>query len=191
MKMTRIFFAICLGALVSTQAAAYDDLDVSAGTMSLGGALSFPMNFPKGGAPEVRVGITPSFGYFFVDGVDFFVSAKFERVLKASATNTFGGSPVDLNNHWGVGVGINYYIDLGSPAFPYLGANGDFAWNGDGTDITATVPLGVLVSLNEHVAIDFGIPVGIKFGVGKALAANNGYAGISINPGYLGVKAFF
>lgn len=183
-RLCRLVGLICL--IASSGVFAYSDLDVSAGTMTLGGALSFPMRFNKAQPGSfVDVNVSPEFGYFVIDGLELAIGATYAR-------NLWSGSPnFQAQNNWGVKAGLDYYFDLGSPAFPFLGAQGWFEWHGDGTDIQIYIPLGVLVSLNEYVGVSFAIPVKVGFAAGKSEASRNGYAFVSLDPGYLGLKAFF
>jgi len=91
----------------------------------------------------------------------------------------------------GFNVGARYFVDLQLPMLPYGGARLGMSFNipdaGDTTkSLFLELPIGALIPLNSHVAID----VGLRVVYAKSLE-EGGSASLWIPIGYFGVQAFF
>jgi len=157
-------------ALLAPLTASGADLALDKGTMSLGGQISANIQ-TSGNASLVNFEITPTFGYF--------LSEKFE---------VFGGLNVDYQDFFifsleyaAVVVGGNYYTNQGSTV-GYVGLVAEVGFV-PGLAINPQLQGGVLIGLNEHLAIDVGIKAGVLI--------NDGGGVLDIDLGAVGLRGFF
>jgi hypothetical protein len=161
-------------------------LQITGGTMQLGGGLAFRIDavMPDEGDTTTGyvLGIEPSFGYFIIDGL--------EVVGNVGVDLSFGDLYTDSDIPIWFTVGARYVIDLGMIIYPYAGAQVgmrfDIPNEGDTTKwLLLDVPLGVMLALNEHVALDLGarVDVGIYLD-------DPGMTQLMVPIGYFGVEAF-
>lgn len=183
----RLVQTVALGSvfLMATPAFA-QELNLDAGTMQLGGATSFiiDMNMPDVGdsVTGMTLSIVPTFGYFIMDNLELNVDVS----LGIFMGDLYDGYPTLL----GFGVGGRYFIPMGG-FVPYAGLRIGMGFlipsEGDTAKALAlALPLGVLLPLNEHVAIDAGIRI-----VYNMSLEDGGMASLSIPIGYFGVQAYF
>jgi hypothetical protein len=105
------------------------------------------------GPPGYLVNLSPSIGYF--------VSKGFE--LKAGiSTNLYFGSLESIPNLFGFQFGVSYILDFGSAVSLYFGGSigMNFLIPDSGSiqkSLALTLPVGILLHLNQNVAIDIGI----------------------------------
>ena len=140
---------------------------------------------PDGGNSQsgFRLEIAPHFGVFVVDGLELL----FTTAMTIPFGDLYGSAPKNI----GLFFGLRYVFDLGGPVLPYLGIafGPDFLVPDRGDTQTFfgfQLPLGILIALNRHVAINVGVKPGFAFGIGSARGT-----WIRIPMGYLGVDAFF
>ncbi len=173
-KTLKLAMRLLLGAvlLTSSSQALAEKLDLSKGTMMLGGAGHLHLKATGGDVGNGTWAHKGSieFGYFVIDRLA--VTASLGGEGPFSLTNTFTKA--------GAGVGVAYAFDINSIVSPYLGAKGvvgfkpAMTWGIEGN-------AGILIALNQHVAVDLGLKVGYNF-TNKEL---NGALG------FVGVRGFF
>jgi hypothetical protein len=109
-------------------------------------------------------------------------------------TTEIGGEEYSASTLVGFDVGAKYYIPMGS-IVPYAGLMVGMFFIIPDSDIPdaetqkrfdLTVPLGILMPMNEHIAIDLGIMIAYKMG----LEDGDGSI-LNVPIGYLGVQGFF
>lgn len=175
---------LAFGLLIGAAASHADTLDLSEGTMTTGGRAGLflaptPINSIKGGNFGYAIDLT--FGYFIFD--------NFEIDAKVGSQGLFSNPVTGLG--FNVGLGARYNFDLGSMIYPYIGVLPEFVWVKDGNQnwqFNLPVSLGILASLNSHVALDFGVTAGLGWGLYKGASST---PNLSAGLGYMGVRAFF
>ncbi len=157
------------------------------GTMQAGGAAGLRVDAidpDEGDSTEgVVINLSPIFGYFIIDNL--------ELGLVLSMQIPTGDLYEDMNFNLNVMAGARYFIPLGRLAAHvgfFFGGGG--MWN-DGPDLefmSLQIPAGVLLPLNKHVALDFGLKVNVLM-----LMDGSDYLGalIRVPIGYVGVEGFF
>lgn len=183
----RLVHTVALGTALLTATPAFaQDLDLDAGTMQIGGATSFIIDTVMPDVGDSVTGMTlsvvPTFGYFIMDNLELNVDLS----LGIFMGDLYDGFPTLL----GFGVGGRYFIPMGG-FVPYAGLRIGMGFRvpsqGDTTKALAfAVPLGVLLPLNEQVAIDAGLRI-----VYNMSLEDGGMASLSIPIGYFGIQAFF
>lgn len=172
--------------LYPTTAHATIALKNSKGTMSGGGEFTFPIEWDPVRQASISMHLSPEFGIFLFEGFELL----FQTHLKTSIFNDrlkFGtrGSLW----HWGVGSKILYQFKVEWPVIPFVG----FGLNYEMAkfDITTAgmvidIPAGILVPLNEHVALTVGVSSQVVL-IGQLKIFDK----LRFEPGCLGIKAFF
>ena len=136
--------------------------------MNVSGQATLGVVIADGGA-LIALTLAPGFGYFSSDKVEW--TANVSMIY----ATYFGEGQAAV----GVGVGMNYYVNVGSPHV-YAGVHVE----------TALVPVispgigiqgGVLIGLNEHVALDIGLRPTYYIQAGL----------LNLNAGAIGVRGFF
>jgi len=158
----------------------------SAGTLSAGGVFTFPVEWDPVHNASLFVNLTPEVGFFLSD--------NFELILKGRLTTLIHNARLELGikeSHWrwGLGLGFLYLFDVPWPVIPFLGFSAGyemaaFALSTIGMDFD--IPVGVLVPLNEHVALNFGITTRVSL-----VAQLKIFDKLRIEPGCFGITAFF
>jgi len=153
--------------------------------MQLGGTLLIDYNHQAQKGSNWKNGtmieVSPALGYFVADGLELLAAVYFARGL---------GQLYDDETSFGAGLGIKYHFDLGK-VFLYLGAGlgAEFLYP-DGGDLqpflTLQLPFGVLIPLNQHLAIDVGMIVNTAFYLDEDWAMI-----LDLPIGYLGVQGYF
>jgi hypothetical protein len=172
-KSLKLAMQILLGAFLVTSSsqALAEKLDLSKGTMSLGGAAWVGQQAPNSsfiGGMEHSAEV--AFGYFVINRLAVFGSLGWGGKFSFDS----------ILNNVTVGAGVGYAFDINSIVSPYLGATlnlhyaSDISWGGSGMT-------GILIALNQHVAVDLGLRVGYNVTRGSWL---NGL-------GFAGVRGFF
>lgn len=190
MKLTTL--TLCLLGLLPIGAHA-EKLDLSEGTMSLGGVATFVVNSYIPGQPVILDSIPSnafgwntslSFAYFVVDNL----SLDFDFMTQGRFTDPVSGAGV------GIAIGSRYFFNMNSMLVPYAGIMPGTTWyNGfNGGDSFWTFNLavtgGFLIALNSHVALDIGARASLGWGL-----TPNSLVGTYLDAviGYVGGKAFF
>jgi hypothetical protein len=153
-------------------------LDLSKGTVELGGSIQLPIRIPKGGSTLVGLHIAPEFKYFTTRGFSLGLSTT---VARDSLTGE--GVPWVFS----IGASGTYYFDLAAAVYPYLGAAGSMSWQTQKNKdmiFSIAAPVGILVALNSRVALDVGVPITFVF-------TKDGFSEARLPIGYIGVRAFF
>jgi hypothetical protein len=191
--------AFSVGALlIAVQALAQEQpkgLLLKAGTFELGGQLALTIDHydPDGFDSQTgyRVSLTPKFGYFVIDNLE--LNAEF--TFATAFHDLYEDSPKWIE----FGLGARYLFSIGG-IHPYLGANFGMIFTlypetEDTMDHTSknmllSFPIGVLIALNDHVALDFGIKIKCMIHI-KDNDEDVGLTVLSIPIGFLGVQGFF
>ncbi len=163
-----------------------EGLQTTAGTMQLGGVgtFSIEMTMPDVGdsVTGYKLNLAPSFGYFIIDNLEI------GGILGVGVGfgDKYEGAAKDI----GFGVGANYYLAMSSFVLHFgvgIGMNFMIPDEGDTQKALAIMaPIGLLMPLNDHVALDLGIQVNYIMSLEDG---GNSYFNLPI--GYLGVQAFF
>jgi hypothetical protein len=180
---------VAVAALFATtaQAARGGRLQIHSRTMQLGGKLSLTVDtaIPEGGSGQsgFQLEVSPHFGVFVADG--------FELMFTTAIVVPFGDMYDNAPKNIGFFFGLRYVFDLGGPVLPYLGIafGPDFVVPSRGSTQTFfgfNLPMGILIALNRHVAINIGVAPAFAFGIGDVRGTM-----IRIPMGFLGVDAFF
>lgn len=154
--------------------------------MSAGGAFTFPIEWDPVRQASIAVNLSPEFGIFLFDGFELL----FQTHLKSSIYHDrlrYGSRSSLL--HWGVGSKILYQFKVEWPVIPFVGLG--LSYEMAKFDITTAgmvidVPAGILVPLNEHVALTVGVSSQVVL-IGQLKIFDK----IRFEPGCLGVKAYF
>ena len=187
----RSILGLCL-ALIALAAAPADAarggrLQTSSRTMQLGGkfTLNVDTTIPEGGNGQsgFRLEVSPHFGVFVADGFELF----FATAIVVPFGDLYGNAAKNI----GFFFGLRYVFDLGGRVLPYLGIafGPDFIVPERGNTqafFGFNLPLGILIALNQHVAINVGLAPSFAFGVSDVRGAM-----IRIPMAFLGVDAFF
>jgi hypothetical protein len=172
--------------LLSAFVANADKLDLSEGTMTTGGSVAFSIDpSPISNIPEtsLRWGINVDFGYFIIDNL-----ALNAQVL------TGGHFSNTADAFAGGGIGAHYYFCLDSMINPYVGLVPQIVWyntprsaTNANWNIRLPVSAGILIALNQHVALDIGAEAGFSWGLSTGASGT----GFDMTVGYFGVRGFF
>lgn len=198
MKWTQI--ALVAAAALTLAAApvrAEDDdgtLALEAGTVRAGGAVSLTtlVAFRSGSSDSTTgfvLGVSPSVGYFLADHLELRVALSLSVPfgdLFDGAVHSVGGS-----------LGGRYHVPLGGKLSLYAGLDlgGSHSWADQlflsfkQSRFTVGVPLGFLVALHKHVAVDAGVRVNVNMlfdGDGSGAGTE-----LSLPIGWFGIEAFF
>ncbi len=165
---------VCL--LISQGIYARSVLNIKTKTMSVGGSIQMPLQFPKNGPTIIGLTIAPMFEYF--------LSRSFALTFAPSIEKPAFNAQSPLL--YALALGGTYYMNLGGAIYPYIGALAGLGGQTGEKELhfELGIPLGILVALNSHVALKFGLPVTFYF-------HQSGYRGAHIPFGYIGVSAFF
>ncbi len=175
--MRRIIFFMTISLLLSISALGRTKLSITKKTMQLGGTIQMPIKILKGQDAQIGFLISPEFNYF--------VGKSFALGLSPSVgrTNLSGN-----NSPWlfSLASTAKYYIDLGGGIYPYLGVKAGMDWQTktQGVNFLLGARIGILVPLNNRVALEIGASLNFYFN-------KDGYIGAHIPIGYLGIAAFF
>jgi hypothetical protein len=165
-------------------------LQISSGTMQLGGQITvtFQNYSPSEGGGRSWsghvFGFNPTFGYFVVNGLE--VMTRFSLLIKGGDLYTESSKQV------GFGLGFRYVLDAGM-VNPYVGLllGMDFWIPPDEAETSTekffdiTGLLGILIPLNQHVAISLGMEIIYQKGLNDV-----GWDIFSLPIGF-GVEGFF
>lgn len=156
------------------------------GTLQLGGSLSF--GYERDLARDETgffYHLTPHFGVFLVDNL--------ELKLNLSHHGYFSEDDAMADN-FGFGVGLRYVFETGTVIYPHVGASVGVSFYGvdpgsSGVAMSLAAPLGLLIGINRHVALDIGMAFTYQQNVGGPYAEDKG--AILVPFGYYGLEAFF
>jgi hypothetical protein len=204
--MTRIRRAVAAAAVVaalvgmasSADAARARKLKTTKGSMQLGGALSMAVDTfaPDGGKnlTGVVLSVSPSFGYFFTDGLEL----QLPMIVDLRLGKLYDNTPHAI----GFTPGLRYVFATGTIVLPFVGINLGPIFllprNNDDTIVALRwrTPAGILIALNPHVGLTVGMALDVNFGFGGKSAIGSKLGGqdvvfVEFLLGYLGVEAFF
>jgi hypothetical protein len=209
--------ALILGTLLLAQDAAGDQaakprLILTRGTMQAGGTLGATLQTVKPEHADAQFGallnISPEFSYFVMD--------KLSLGAAISVGLGFGDLYKNTPKTIAFGIGAKYHFDLGR-VVPYVGlmfgplviidadaadqkqvatpvdyesnTTKSYALSSSDTSVSLAfaVPLGVLIALNDRVALDLGVSPTVSFSV----SGPNKATIFSVPIGYLGVVGSF
>ena len=182
-KSLKLAMQLLLGAFLvsSSPQALAEKLDLSKGTMTLGGAGGFSqsgsVNGHRGYDAAFFGGMVHKgkvdFGYFVMNRLAIMVDLHGQGLLNMD----------NLITDIGFGAGPSYFFDIDSIVSPYVGLKFNFDYDAQGSAFTwgGAGAAGILIALNQHVAVDLGLSIGGNFS--KRLWNNN--------LGFVGVRGFF
>jgi hypothetical protein len=157
----------------------------AAGTWHVGGSATIDIDtvFPSSGdsVSGFKLALQPSGGYFVADNLMVAGELRYEKGF---------GDLYDLSDStFGLGVGARYYLETGSFISHFgalVGMSFTFPESGSTTKwFTIVAPVGVLVPMNAHVAVDLGLRASY------VVSLDNEGSKLSIPVGCLGIQAFF
>lgn len=161
-------------------------IDITEGTLFLTGGLSFKYDLIGFQKPQHKFALISDLGggYFVKDNLSVGASVPAEWNF-ASGTDAI---ELEKRGRLGLKIFSTYYFETESGVFPYLGANVTPAYSlGEKTfQLSAGVDAGVLVSLSESVALDFGLRPEMHFRIFDTQKWK-----VSLPAGFLGIKAVF
>ncbi len=194
MLSARTFFvAAALAALLAAPASA-EPLDLSAGTMQLGGSLTFNTISLVPDEGDSRTMYTLSFQPTF----SAFVAKGLQIGGGLGALAWFGDGAEYMSTSVNVFVLVRYVIDTRTIVSPYFGGRfgasfylpADESSSDDtSTALFVSVPMGVLLALNKHVALNLGLSVDVYAWLDGDYMED--MVQIQVPVGYVGVEAFF
>lgn len=161
-------------------------VDLTQGTLFLTGGLSFKYDLIGFEKAQHKFALLSDLGggYFISDR--FAVGASIPGEWNFAS----GIDSVSLDRRGKLGLKLftTYFFDTGGALFPYLGVNATPAYSlGEKTFLlSAGIDGGVLVSLSESVALDFGLRPEINFKLFDTQKWR-----ISVPAGFLGIRAVF
>jgi hypothetical protein len=200
--MKRLLLAGLIVAMLSPAVLA-EDLQLTAGTMSLGGMATFSIDtvMPPEDQGDSETGFSlillPEVGYFVIDNLEVLGRLNLGMFFGDLYTIESGGEEYSLSTLVGFDLGAKYYIPLGS-FVAYAGLMVGMLFTIPDSDLEGaetqkrfdlTVPLGILMPFNSHVALDLGIMVAYKMDLDDE--PNDSGSTLNVPIGYLGVKGFF
>lgn len=163
----------------STITMAQPRIDLTEGTLFLNGGLIFQYDMVDFENTQHTFGLKTDLGggYFVIDNLAVGLGLPGEWRFTPSS----GGS-------LGVKVFTTYHFDMNSAIFPYVGVNVTPGYNmtEKSFQLKAGLDGGILVSLSENIALDFGLKPEVTF----KLFDKDKWK-ISIPTGFLGVRAVF
>lgn len=161
-------------------------VDITEGTLFLTGGLSVKYDLIGFEKPQHKFALLSDLGggYFALDRLAVGASVPGEWNF-ASGTD---GVELDKRGKLGLKIFTTYYFDTESGIFPYVGGNITPAYSmGEKTfQLSAGIDGGVLVSLSESVALDFGLRPELYFKLFDTQKWK-----IAVPAGFLGIKAVF
>lgn len=183
--MKRLLLAGLIVVVLSPVALA-EDLQLTKGTMKLGGTASFDIDMSMPDKGDSTTGfalrVMPSVGYFLTDNLALTGDLTFGM--------GFGDLYKDVPKNLGFGAGINYYIPMESMvihAGAALGMQFMIPEKGDTQKaLVIQVPLGILFPLNAHLGLDVGVRIRYFMSL-----EDGGGSMLNVPIGYLGVQGFF
>lgn len=165
--------------LLSLQTFAQPRIDLSEGTLFINGSLAFGYDMIGFEKPEHRFDLKSDLGggYFVIDNLAVGLSVPVQWAFMPSNGRELG-----------LKISTTYYFDTDSVVFPYLGVNGTprYSMSNKNFQLLGGLDAGVLVSLSESVALDFGLRPEIFFKLYDSQKWK-----ISIPAGFFGVRAVF
>lgn len=188
MRNISIRIMLVTSLLLSAFVANADKLDLSEGTMTTAGIVAFQISqadISNITSSNLKWNVSVDFGYFIIDRLALNVEAR----TGGTFTNPINDATV------GGGIGAHYYFDLGSMINPYVGVVPEILWSNTPNAVTASswnirlpISAGILIGLNQHVALDIGAEAGFAWGISTGA---NPVTAFDMTVGYVGVRAFF
>ncbi len=170
---------------LTARSASGSELVLQAGTKQIGGQAMLEIDHSSTGysATGYHIDVSPGAGYFVRDRLEVRIGLGLDVWLGAIRQNATGSIWAD--------VGVRYFHEVWGVVVPYAGFAVGPSFLFTNTDdaslsLAFSVPLGVLVPFNEHVALD----AGTRFELETVITRGSGTT-IRIPIGYLGVQAFF
>lgn len=173
-------------ALHAISGLAQEKVDLSEGSLFVTGGLSFKYDAIGFEKTQHNFALLSDIGggYFLLDGVAVGVSVPGEWNFASGVDDV----ALDKRGKLGIKLFSTYYFNLDSAIAPYFGGSLTPAYSmGDKTfQLSAGLDGGILVSLSESVALDFGIRPEIYFKLFETQKWR-----FSLPAGFLGIKAVF
>lgn len=152
-------------------------VSLAPGVISAGGNLTMTVAKPNKSDAVFGFQIEPEAEYFVT-----------KSLALGSSFKISSGNFVNDHHPWSYGFGLvtKYHLLLSSSVHPYVGLGGDVSWHTNNRPIALSLkfPLGILIPMNNRVALNLGAPFTLVF-------SQDGYHGLVVPIGYLGIKAFF
>lgn len=184
-----VWFGLVMVLLTAAPAGARrgDRLHTHRGVLMLGGRVAFDIDHinPDGGdsVTGVLLDFSPTFGGFVINNLLLHGGVS----VQSGFGDLYDNTPTNL----GLRFGLQYLFNYRSIVVPYLGLTlgPTFSFPDQGDTATAFLiafPAGILIALNNHVAVIIGTELEISVGMTDPKATI-----IHLPLGYLGVSAFF
>ena len=185
--MERIFSIALLLTVFATKPTLADSNPTAQGHWSLGGSFSFPYEYNKYRVSSFGFSLRPEASYLPLDGLELTLGLTLANNLDLSYLTPPRKSPLN-NLYWGFKIGSRYFFKTNSNIQPYFGAELGAVmveWQFKQIVWYVKIPTGIMWFIQPNVAIDVGIPLSIDF------SSTAIFEKITVNPGYLGIRAFF
>lgn len=178
-----IFLAIAIFSVVGV---AQPKVDLTEGSLFVLGGLSVKYDVIGFEKPQHNFALLSDIGggYFVFDGFALGMSVPGEWNFASG----IGDIQLDRRGKLGLKVFSTYFFNIDNPVAPYVGINTTPAYSmGEKIfQLSAGVDAGVLVSLSQSVALDFGLRPEIFFKIFETQKWK-----LSVPAGFLGVRAVF
>ena len=157
------------------------------GRWSLSGSVSFPFEYNKYRLSTFAYSIRPKVSYLPFSNFEISGGFTLASILNSSFTvPPRTQAPSQL--YWGLSLGTNYFVPLESQVRPCIGVDFGFImnkWQYKQIAWYLQLLAGITWFMNDHVALIFGVPVSWDF------SSTAIFEKLTIDPGYLGIKAYF
>jgi hypothetical protein len=154
-------------------------IDLTDGTLFIAGSFAFKYKLTDFEQPQHKLMLETDVGggYFILD--------RFAIGLGVPGEWTFAPAS---GGALGLKIFSTYFFEIDSIVFPYLGANTTpgYSMNEKEFQLKAGLDSGVLISLSESVAVDFGIRPELSFKIYDSQKWK-----FSLPAGFIGIKAVF
>jgi hypothetical protein len=180
-KKLFIYVSLCISLILSSTAfTAHPRTDLLAGTIYVDGYFRFnytQSDFSNPIAQSLSLTSQVGGGYFIVDNWSLGISLPAEWQF---FDNGLGSLGLSLNS--------SYYFDVGLRLYPYIGISAipGYSFRMKAAELRAALQGGVIISLSESIAVDFGLSPEIYFPI-----SDQQHWMISIPFGFMGIRAFF
>lgn len=163
----------------SLKALSQNGIDLSEGTLSLNGSFTAQYDLTGFEKPEHRFSLKSDVGggYFVIDNFEIGASLPIEWIFAPKSGGDFG-----------LKVATTYFFNNKNFVVPYIGANvtPGYSMNAKSFQLRGGIDAGLLVSLSENLAFDFGLRPEVFIKIFDTQKWR-----IMVPAGYLGIRAVF
>jgi hypothetical protein len=150
---------------------------------TVGGHFSAPITLERPSSWNWQLEAAPRAGFFVIKNLEIIGQVGIKTRLYSTQSHLIGQGVI-----WSLGTGAIYYFDTPTIIHPYAGALAAYSMQNNilfSAQINVEVPLGIMLAVSQHCAIDVGMPVSWDISVRSA------FTKFTVNPAYLGIRVFF